>query len=59
MKQAIGRYSRDFIAILILGLVGLVTLFVILSQQASALPSWFPILGEESFQLEAEFRHAL
>ena len=58
MRQAIGRYSRDFVAILILGLIGLATLFVILSQQASALPSWFPILGEEKFQLEAEFQTA-
>ena len=31
------------------GLIGLLTLFVILSQQASALPSWFPLLGEERF----------
>ena len=55
MKQAIGRYSRDFVAILVLAAIGLATLFVILSQQASALPSWFPILGEDRFELEAEF----
>jgi phospholipid/cholesterol/gamma-HCH transport system substrate-binding protein len=58
VKQAIGRYSRDFIAIVILGLIGLATLFVILSQQASALPSWFPILGQDSFRIEAEFQTA-
>jgi len=58
VRQAIGRYSKDFVAIIVLGLIGLATLFVILSQQASALPSWFPILGEESFQLEAEFQTA-
>jgi phospholipid/cholesterol/gamma-HCH transport system substrate-binding protein len=58
VKQAIGRYSRDFIAILVLAAIGLATLFVILSQQATALPSWFPILGEDRFELEAEFQTA-
>lgn len=58
MRKAIGRYSRDFIAILVLAAIGLATLFVILSQQASALPSWFPILGEDRFELEAEFSTA-
>ena len=58
MRQAIGRYSKDFVAIIVLLVIGLATLFVILSQQASALPSWFPILGEEKFQLEAEFETA-
>jgi phospholipid/cholesterol/gamma-HCH transport system substrate-binding protein len=58
VKQAIGRYFRDFIAILVLAAIGLATLFVILSQQASALPSWFPILGEDRFALEAEFQTA-
>ena len=58
MRQAIGRYSRDFVAILVLAAIGLATLFVILSQQASALPSWFPILGEDRFELEAKFQTA-
>ncbi len=58
MRQAIGRYSKDFVAIIVLLLIGLATLFVILSQQASALPSWFPLLGEERFELEAEFQTA-
>jgi phospholipid/cholesterol/gamma-HCH transport system substrate-binding protein len=58
VRQAIGRYSRDFVAILILAVIGLATLFVILSQQASALPSWFPILGEDRVELKAEFQTA-
>ncbi len=58
VRHAIKRYSRDFVAIIVLALIGLATLFVILSQQASALPSWFPILGEDSFQLKAEFETA-
>lgn len=58
MKKALRYYSRAFIAVILLSAVGLGTLFVILSQQASALPSWFPILGEERFELKAELETA-
>lgn len=58
MRQAIGRYLKDFIAVLILAVIGLATLFVILSQQSSALPSWFPILGEDRFELKAQLQTA-
>ena len=58
MKKALRTYTRDFIAIIVLGLIGLLTLFVILSQQASALPSWFPLLGEERFELKTELQTA-
>ena len=58
VRQAIGRYSKDFVAVVILALIGLATLFVILSQQASALPSWFPILGEDRFELKAQVQTA-
>lgn len=58
MRQAIGRYLKDFIAVIILAVVGLLTLFVILSQQASALPPWFPILGEDRFELKAQLQTA-
>ena len=58
MRQAIGRYLKDFIAVIILAVVGLLTLFVILSQQASALPPWFPILGEDRFELKAQLETA-
>lgn len=58
MRKAVGRYTKDFIAVILLSLVGLTTLFVILSQQASALPSWFPILGEDRFELKAELETA-
>jgi len=58
MRQAIGRYSKDFVALVILAVIGLTTLFVILSQQTSALPSWLPILGEDRFELRAELETA-
>lgn len=58
MKKALRYYSRAFIAVILLAAVGLTTLFVILSQQASALPAWFPILGEDRVELKAEFETA-
>ncbi len=49
MKKALRTYTRDFVAVLVLAALGLVSLFVILSQQTTALPSWFPFLGEPRF----------
>ena len=58
MRKALRTYTRDFIAILVLGGIGILALFVILSQQASALPSWFPLLGENRFELKTELQTA-
>ena len=58
MKKALRTYTRDFIAILVLGVIGILALFVILSQQSTALPAWFPILGEDRFELKTEFQTA-
>ncbi len=58
VKKALRTYTRDFIAILVLGAIGLLALFVILSQQSTALPSWFPFLGEDRFELKTEFQTA-
>ncbi len=58
MKKALRTYTRDFIAIILLAVIGTLTLFVILSQQSASLPQWFPILGEDRFELKAEFQTA-
>ena len=58
MRRAIREHLRDFIAIIALTALGLFTLGYILSQQATALPSWLPILGEERFELKAELSTA-
>lgn len=58
MRKALRTYTRDFIAVIVLAAIGLLALFVILSQQASALPSWFPILGEDRFELKTELQTA-
>jgi phospholipid/cholesterol/gamma-HCH transport system substrate-binding protein len=58
VKKALKTYTRDFVAILVLAAIGLTALFVILSQQSAALPSWFPFLGEDRFELKTEFQTA-
>lgn len=56
--RAIREHIKDFIAIIVLVVLGVLTTGYILSQQATALPSWVPILGEEGFELNAEFSTA-
>ncbi len=58
MTRVIREHLRDFLAIIGLVAAGLVTTYVILSNQATALPSWMPLLGEERFELKAEFSSA-
>jgi len=58
VRKALRTYTRDFIAVLVLAAIGIATLFVILSQQASALPPWFPFLGEDRFELKTELQTA-
>ena len=58
MRKALRTYTRDFIAVIVLAAIGILALFIILSQQASALPSWFPFLGEDRFELKTELQTA-
>ena len=58
MRKALRTYTKDFVALIVLAVIGIATLFVILSQQASALPSWFPFLGEDRFELKTELQTA-
>ena len=58
MKKALKTYTRDFIAVIVLAAIGILALFIILSQQASALPPWFPILGQDRFELKTELQTA-
>ena len=55
MKRAIREHLRDFIAIGVLVVLALVTTGVILVQQQANFPSWVPILGDDHFELKAEF----
>ena len=58
MRRAIREHLRDFLAIIGLIVAGLVTTFIILGSQSTALPSWLPLLGEERFEIKAEFSSA-
>ena len=58
MKRAIREHLRDFVAIGVLIVLGLVTTGVILSQQSANLPSWLPFLGHDRFELKAQFSSA-
>jgi phospholipid/cholesterol/gamma-HCH transport system substrate-binding protein len=58
VKRAVREHLRDFLAIIGLVIAGVVTTFVILANQATALPSWLPILGEERFEIKARFSSA-
>ena len=58
MRKALRTYTKDFVALIVLTVIGIAILFVILSQQASALPSWFPFLGEDRFELKTELQTA-
>ena len=58
MIRVLREHLRDFIAVIFLTLAGLVTAYVILNSQAQSLPSWVPLLGEDRFELKAEFSSA-
>jgi phospholipid/cholesterol/gamma-HCH transport system substrate-binding protein len=58
VRRAIREHLRDFIAIFVLALLALVTTGVILAKQQANFPSWLPILGQEHFELKAEFTSA-
>ena len=58
MTRAIREHLRDFVAIAALVVLGLVTTGVILASQTTLIPSWIPILGEDRFELKAEFSSA-
>ena len=58
MSRAIREHLRDFVAILILIVLAVVTTGIILVQQSANFPSWLPVLGSDHFELKAEFTTA-
>jgi phospholipid/cholesterol/gamma-HCH transport system substrate-binding protein len=58
MNRAIREHLRDFIAVAALFVLGLAVAGLILSQQQQPYPSWIPFLGDEQFELKAEFETA-
>ncbi|MDX6665176.1 MAG: phospholipid/cholesterol/gamma-HCH transport system substrate-binding protein [Solirubrobacteraceae bacterium] len=55
MRNAIGKYSRDFAALILLFVVGLGVGGYILSNQRFYLPKWVPIVGSDFVDYKAEF----
>jgi phospholipid/cholesterol/gamma-HCH transport system substrate-binding protein len=58
MRRAIREHLRDFVAIGVLIILAVVTTGVILASQTTILPAWLPLLGEDRFELKAEFSSA-
>jgi phospholipid/cholesterol/gamma-HCH transport system substrate-binding protein len=58
VRRAIREHLRDFAAIGVLIVLGLATTGVILAQQSASLPSWVPFLGQDHFELKAQFTSA-
>jgi phospholipid/cholesterol/gamma-HCH transport system substrate-binding protein len=58
VRRAIREHLRDFIAVTALFVFGLAVTVAILSQQQQPYPSWVPFLGDERFELKAEFSTA-
>mgnify|MGYP000309459609 CR=1 FL=1 len=58
MRRAIGKYSRDFAAIVLLFVVGMGVGGYILSNQRFYLPNWVPVLGSDFVDYKAEFSTA-
>lgn len=55
MRRAIREHLRAFLAIAFLVVAGLAVTGYILSQQQQPQPAWIPFLGDDQFELKAEF----
>lgn len=58
MRRVIREHMRDFVAILVLFVIGTAAALIILVQQGVQFPSWTPGIGSESFELKGEFTSA-
>jgi phospholipid/cholesterol/gamma-HCH transport system substrate-binding protein len=58
MKRAIREHLKDFVAILGLIVLGLVTTGVIGVSQHASIPNWVPFIGTSSFDLKTEISSA-
>jgi phospholipid/cholesterol/gamma-HCH transport system substrate-binding protein len=58
MRKAIRDHARDFAAVIGLIVIATAVTLVILTQQRLSFPEWVPGLGEDRFELKAEFTSA-
>jgi phospholipid/cholesterol/gamma-HCH transport system substrate-binding protein len=58
MRTAVRKHIRDFVAIIILIVVSVFVASIILSNQRLTLPGWVPLIGQDFYELNAEFTTA-
>jgi phospholipid/cholesterol/gamma-HCH transport system substrate-binding protein len=58
VKRAIRKHLRDFVALMVLFVIGLGVSAYILSNQRLYLPSWVPGIGKDFYKVKAEFSTA-
>ena len=58
MRTAIRKYSRDFVALIALALVGIAVGGYILANERFYLPSWVPLVGSDFVSLKAQMTTA-
>jgi phospholipid/cholesterol/gamma-HCH transport system substrate-binding protein len=58
VRRAIQKHLRDFIALMVLFIIGLGVSAFILSNQRLYLPSWVPGIGKDFYKVKAEFSTA-
>jgi phospholipid/cholesterol/gamma-HCH transport system substrate-binding protein len=58
VRTAIRKHLRDFLALLVLFVIGVAVAAYITSNQRLYLPGWVPGIGTEFYELEAEFQTA-
>lgn len=58
MRKAIQEHLRDFVAMLVLGVLAIAIVGFILAHQRFYLPGWVPVVGTNFFELKGEFETA-
>src|SRR5438132_481784 len=58
MKKAVQEHLRDFVAMIVLGVLAILIVGFILSHQRFYLPGWVPLVGTNFFELNGEFETA-
>ncbi|HEY7891621.1 MAG TPA: MlaD family protein [Solirubrobacteraceae bacterium] len=56
LSGQISRYRNDFMAVIVLIVVGVLVGGYVLSNERLSAPSWVPIIGKQSFTLKGEFQ---
>jgi phospholipid/cholesterol/gamma-HCH transport system substrate-binding protein len=58
MRKAVQEHLRDFVSMIVLGVLAILIVAFILSHQRFYLPGWVPLVGTNFFELNGEFETA-